>query len=74
MQAYGRVIAAFSTALLVASVLTRPALSFKLSPAGTIIERNIARKSSAGLVERSLIELARRGVTQFTAPVHEEIT
>src|SRR5260370_40710579 len=74
MQRHWRLIVASLTTVFVACFLTRPALSYKLSPTGTVIERNIAKKSSLGLVERLLVELAGQRVYQFTAPVHEEIT
>jgi len=49
------------------------ALSYKVSPAGTKLEQSIAKKQST-FWQRRLQWLTRRGVRQFTEPVHEEIT
>src|ERR1700682_6102408 len=50
-----------------------PALSYKLSPAGTKTEKSVARKYST-FWGRIMILVSGKGVTNFTEPVHEEIT
>lgn len=48
-------------------------LSYKLSPAGTALEKSIAKKYS-GFWQRTLLWVADRGIQHFWEPVHEEIT
>ncbi|MGH8103640.1 MAG: hypothetical protein ACREJQ_03865 [bacterium] len=50
-----------------------PALAFKLSPQGTVLERKLSRVG-VGLVDKITQSLALRGIEHFTEPVHEEIT
>lgn len=56
-----------------AVVRPRHVLSYKLSPAGTALEKSIAKKYST-FWQRSLQWVADRGVHHFSEPVHEEIT
>jgi len=56
-----------------AAVRPQLVLSYMLSPTGTTTDVSVAKKYSRAF-QRATLWVARKGVTHFTEPVHEEIT